>query len=177
MEFINNIFLFIGYLGTGIAVIRAVWVFLLSNTEWVSNVAITELSKDDPAIKGPLGDSIYPVYYDIDSSDNSQRFLIRPNNVIVRKMKLVKIKYGNGYEEIGQDTVKEFVDVSPFRPIVIKIELPELIPVYSLIWYGDYGIKSVYLFSMNGRDGNYNRFGFKCEYGFWQKIRKVFGFK
>lgn len=178
MDYINSFLWAIGCLSTIVGIIRTIWVFALSNTEWVNNVTIKELGPEDYAGKGPLGDAIFPVFYDADSNDYSQRFLVRPNNVIIKKMKLVKLIYNEDFDVINRETIKVFKEVSPFRPLVIKTELPELIPKYSLIWQGDYGIKTEYVFSMNGRDGNNDRLsGFKCEYGFTQKLRKVFGLK
>jgi len=103
---IERVLVWIGAISTVIAVIRIIWVFLLSNIEWVNDVSIRKLTESDSLETGPEGDSIFPEFYETDPSDYSQAFLIRPNNELIKKMRLIKIDYSNDYKKSHYKTVK-----------------------------------------------------------------------
>ena len=178
MTALQQILFWIGVISTVVGIVRALWVFFLSNIEWVNNVSITGLPDEYPTEIGSQKDSIFPQVFETDSSCYSQCFLIRPNNVLIKKMKLIKFDYSDHDEKCTRTTVKVFENISPFEPLVIKTELPEILPKYELIWYGDYGAVTKYTFQLNGRDSNYNRqSGFEYKFGFIQKVRKVIGLR
>ena len=178
MTGLEKILFWVGALSTFVAAVRVIWVFCLSNVEWINDVSITELSEENPTEAGPFKDSIFPQYHATDITCYTQTFLIRPNDVLIKSMKLIKYTYSEDNKKRSEETVKVFKNVSPYNPLIIKTEIPELLPSYALAWYGDYGAKATYVFHANGRDNNYNRqSGFKYEFGFIQKVRKVIGLK
>lgn len=175
---LEQVVFWIGVVSMAVGVFRVIWVFLLTNTEWVNDVNIIEVSDDDPTEIGPEKDSIFPQRFATDESCHAQRFLIRPQNVLIKRMKLSELIYNDYDFNCKRKTVKVFKNISPYEPLLIKTELPEVVPKYELSWHGEYGAVTKYTFTSNGRSNNYNRqSGFSYEFNFIQKVRKVIGLK
>ena len=182
-EIVERILAVIGLISFIVAVVRIIWIFK-TNITWINNVSVKQLPLPNNSIYDTslqhtsTGECIFPEIYSVDETDYTQTFLFRPNDSIIKKMRLYKItKYDKKMNPKRKRLIKEFKKVSPFRPIAIKITLPEFIPHYYVCWAGDFGVKTAYYFQMNGRDGNIDSYGMSCKIGFWSKIRRIIGLK
>lgn len=169
---------FVGIISLIIVVIRAFWVIFAANTEWASRVSISEVKNEKMAESTNDGDCIFPQEYTTECSEYVTRLMFRPQDSIVKKMILSQITYTD--ESFDKQKLKEiaiFQNITPQRPLIIGIEMAEIIPRHVLSWKGDYGIVAKYYFCMNGRDGNYQAAGMTYSVSFWAKIRKILGLK
>ena len=178
LEIIRNVLTGIGAFSIVFALIRAIWIFFITNIEWFDGVTITELSPNDSLVKSPNGECIFPQVYIHSYSDNKQVFLFRPKNAIIKKVKFKSLVYDKNLKlRKRRKTIKTFRRISPYSPLVIIISIPETIPNHSLCWHEDYGTKMEYIFHCNGRDGNVDSYGMSCKIGVKQKIRRIIGLK
>ena len=156
---------------------RAIWIFCITNMDWVSNVSIVRLPKNDEIEETPSGECVFAQTYKLSDDEYTFSYLIRPNNCIIKKIYLNELEYDEEMNLIGRKQIKEFNNISPYNPLVINTSVIGLLPHHSITWSGDYGIKLEYLFQSNGRDGNVDLYGISCNIGWWQRIRRILGFK
>ena len=166
-----------GLISLVITVARAIWIFRITNVDWISNVSIISLPKSDELDKAPTGECIFPQTYRLSDDEYTSSYLIRPNNCIINSICLNKLEYDDGINISERKLIEEFHNISPYNPLVINVSVIGLLPQYSISWSGDYGVELEYLFQTNGRDGNVDSYGVSCNIGCRQRIRRILGFR
>lgn len=181
MEAIENILAIIGLISLALTIVRVIWVFFDSGTEWIDNVNITEkpYNEDDEYLED--GNGIYPTYFKDDAdglSEYATATLISPQSTIIRKLKIKQIVDESiEKEKLKYKTVKTIKTVTPQYPLCIVCERRETIPKFYIEWRIDFGGKAKYYFHENLRDGNNDRKGIEYTFGFFSKIRKLLDLK
>ena len=170
METIENILAIIGIISLTLTIIRVIWVFFGSGTEWI---------EDDEYLEDGTG--IYPTYFK-DDADGSSEYVtatfIAPQSTIIRNLKIKQI-VDESIEKgkLKYKTVKTIKTVTPQYPLCIVCERRETIPKFYIEWRIDFGGKAKYYFHENLRDGNNDRKGIEYTFGFFSKIRKLLDLK
>lgn len=182
-EIVEKALAVIGLISFLVVVVRVIWI-AITNITWVNNVIVTNLhpstdiNYEASMEQSASGECIFPTIYSVDETEYTQTFLFRPKDSIINRMRLYEItKYDKSMNPTRKRLIKTFKEISPFRPLAIKITLSEFIPHYCVCWAGDYGVKTAYYFQMNGRDGNVDSYGMSCKIDFWSKIRRIIGLK
>ncbi len=181
MEVIENILAIIGLISLVLTIIRVIWVFFGSGTEWIDNVNIIEKPYNEEEEYLEDGSGIYPTYFKDDAdglSEYATATLIAPQSTIIRNLKIKRIDDASIESgELKYRTVKTIKTVTPQFPLCIICERRESIPKYYIEWRIDYGGKASYYFYDNMRDGNNDRKGLEYTFGFFSKIRKLLDLK
>lgn len=182
MEWVETALTVIGAISLVIGVIRFIWVFCLSGTEWIDNIEI----KVEDWIEGRdyeeyfafSGSSIYPIIYS-DYADCgcevTVNFII-PENTIIRNLKIKKlVDESIDSKKLKYKKTKIIPEITPNSPLCMIVERREAIAQYMVEWKTLYGGKASYYFYSNMRNGTYNKSGIKYTYSFWSRLRKYFG--
>lgn len=181
MEIIENILAVIGLISLVLTVIRVIWVFFGSGTEWVDNVCITEkpYNEGDEYIEN--GSGVYPTYFKENAEELTEyatATMIAPRSTIIRNLKIKRIVDSSIESgKLKYQTVETVKTVTPQFPLCIVCERREAIAKYYIEWRIDYGGKASYYFYDNMRDGNNDRRGLEYTFGFFSKIRKLLDLK
>lgn len=179
LEFFLSI---IGAISIVVSVIRFIWLFFSSGTEWIDNLTI-EVEDYDREVDYEEyfafnGKSIYPtIYEDVDCEPNypTVNFFI-PQNTIIRKIKIQKVSDESIADgSMKYKTVKVVKNITPDNPLCMIVCRGECIATYKICWTAAYGGKAEYYFNDNLRDGTYNKSGVQYSYGFMSRVRKFFG--
>lgn len=181
METIENILAIIGLISLVLTIIRVIWVFFGTGTEWIDNVNITEKPYNENDEYLGDGTGVYPTYFKDDGdglSEYATATLIAPQSTIIRNLKIKQI-VDESFEKgkLKYKTVKTIKMVTPQFPLCIVCERRETIPKFYIEWRIDYGGKAKYYFYENLRDGNNDRKGLEYTFGFFSKIRKLLDLK
>lgn len=177
VEYLELVLSIVGLVSLIITIVRVLWVFCFSNIEWVSNYSIIELFNYDCEDRLPSGEIIDPEVIILNESEHMETFLVRPNDTIIKRLKIIKLDYDKDYKKTKKTIYKTIKNISPYHPLVVKTTIPEIFPRYGLRWTSDYGIKVEFIFYNNGKDGIIDSFGSVYKYGIWQKIRRIIGLK
>ncbi len=173
---IENILAIIGLISLILSVVRVIWVFFNSGTEWIDNINITETPYNDGDEYIEDGIGIYPTYFKDDEklTEFQTATMITPQSTIIRNLKIKQIVEASiETGKLKYKTVKTVKTVTPQFPLCIICERRETIPKYYIEWRIDYGGKATYYFHDNLRDGNNDRKGIEYTFGFFSKIRKL----
>lgn len=182
LETIEAILSVIGAVSLVLGVIRFIWVFSVSGTEWIDNMSIKVEPWDEEFHPEEYfafnGDQIYPTVY-TDTENVTGGLTINyfiPQNAIIRRLK------------IKQTTTEDFVSgklkykkvntikmVTPENPLCMVVDRPELFARYMIEWKTQYGGKARYYLVSDLRSGAYNRSGIQYSFGIWARVRKYFG--
>ncbi len=181
MEVIEDILAVIGLASLILTVVRVIWVFFDSGTEWIDNVTITEkpYKEEDEYLESGTG--IYPTYFK-DGGEEVSEFAtattFSPQSTIIRNLKIKKVtKESIEDGDLKYRTVKTIKTVTPQFPLCMVVERGEAIAPYMIEWRIDYGGKATYYFYENMRDGNNDRKGIEYTFSLISKIRKLLDLK
>ena len=174
---LNILLAAIGMISIVITIIRIVWIFL-GGEEWVDNIKIEELPLTED-LENRIG--MYPQYYPVTPWEATGEYctqnLFIPQNTIIRKAKLKKVKFEEINDALKYKTIHTFEQITPHSPICLVIERTEAIPTYMIEWKIEYGGKATYYFCDNLRNGDNSLNGIQYHYGIWAKVRKVLDLK
>ena len=175
---IDRILSIVGLVSLVTVVIRVFWMLFSTNTEWASDVCISEIKDLKMSEIDREGNCVFPEEYCTEESQYTTRLMFRPYGSIIKKMTLSQIEYKNdNFTRFKRINVKVFRNITPQRPLIVSTDMAETFPRYVLSWKGDYGIKAAYYFCMNARDRNYQSSGMTYTINLWTKIRKILGLK
>ena len=182
METIETILSIIGAVSLVLGVIRFIWVFFSSGTEWIDNLSIKvepwEEGFDAEEYFAFNGKDIYPsVYADMENvtGELTVNYFI-PQNTIIRKLKIKRISTEDFVAGRGKyKTVQIIREVTPEVPLCMVVDRPGLFARYMIEWKTQYGGKARYYLHSNLRSSAYNKSGIQYSFGVWARIRKYFG--
>lgn len=182
MEIIESGLTVIGAISLVIGIVRFIWMFCSSGSEWIDNIEIkvvdwdTNIDYEDYFVS--KGNSVYPNVINL-ANDEPNEITVNyfiPSNMIIKRLKIKKIVDESiDSKRLRYKVIKTVCEITPQSPLCLIVERREAIPQYIIEWKTLYGGKASYCFYSNMRDGTYNKHGVQYTYGFWSRIRKYFG--
>lgn len=180
IDVIEDILAVIGLVSLILTLVRIIWAFFDSGTEWVDNVTITEKPYVEEEEYLESGTGIYPTYFkgEKNVSEFATATTFSPQSTIIRNLKIKKVTPESIEEgDLKYRTVKIIKTVTPQNPLCMVLERGEAIAPYMLEWRIDYGAKATYYFYENMRDGYNDRKGIEYTFNLISKIRKLLDLK
>lgn len=165
-----------GAISVFITIVRSFWVAVGSSVEFIGNVKLVVYSSQQDLTESE--ESVIPQYRYLGNQDYAQYNLFKPEGIVIKNVVINKLSYSEDSSALVKseklDVIKE---VTPYNPLCVVAERPELFAQYSLSWKSEYGAKATYYFCPNGYSGKYNRSSFEYSYGIGARIRKVLGLR
>lgn len=182
LETIETILSVIGAVSLVLGVIRFIWVFSVSGTEWIDNMSIKVEPWDeefDPEEYFAFnGDHIYPTVY-TDKENVTGGLTVNyfiPQNAIIRRLKIKRTSTEDFVSgKMRYKKVQTIKTVTPEVPLCMVVDRPDLFARYMIEWKTQYGGKARYYLDTNLRSNAYNRSGIQYSFGIWARVRKYFG--
>lgn len=176
METINSILSIIGLMSVVLAIVRIFWMIHSTDEQYLGHVTISVYDNEDDMLDK---EDYYPLIKTVDDQSYTQCTLFKPIDVIVKKMTLAKIEFDDSYDikKAKFQALEIIRDITPNKPLCIKLHRPEGVPQYALQWTSDYGAKVTYVFQSNGYNGKYNQDIVEYRMNIISKLRKLLDLK
>lgn len=114
------------------------------------------------------------IYENSKEKMNIDYFLLYPNNVDIKKLDFIDLKYDSEAKEIEE--IRETKNnIKNATCIIIGTILPEGAPCFRVRWVTSKGEMGEYTFHYNGFNGNSDMLSYQYNLTFWKKIQYIFG--